>query len=1028
MPYDLFISYSRKDNELGRITELKTQIEADYLRFANEELKCFFDITDIGSMDDWRHRILEGLRDANLLLLVLSPSYLNSPYCEWEIVEFLKYEHSRSVGGQGVTPVYFVDIPGLDDPDFEQRAAAWVAKVRRRNQVDLRPWYDEGAAALKRADVRNRLDDLERSLRSRVSKLRRLREAPGNLPGLNPRFVGREVEMQRLHEAAGLGRFGVLTAVQGIGGVGKTALAIQYAYAYADFYSGGRWIVGCAGESNLASAIRRLELDLGVSLNEGEKRDDALAARRILAELERRAIEGARSRFNETDRVLPKSLLILDNVDAPALLQPPEFDLLTGRQWLHVLATTRRGPEEFGNDSEQLTLLSIDELPEDDAVRLIESYQPGGSFPSQQERDSAHELVKLVGGFTLAVEVVAVHLGERAGRVTCAAFLERIKKEGFKGLEGAALATKGGIKHGEKLFSLTLMPTLDLLSKAERLVLDYAALLPPDAIPLPWLRAIIAADYPEIDRDADPGFDDPWLSLVNRLLGLRLLQTVDLAEDGRTPRLVRMHRLVGELMSSTARESALLSSRMANYLTTRCNAIENVHHLHQWEVSPLISYANRLLDQHAATAPKFVRALCQWLPAIDNGRYSEAILRASLSEIEEHPTGDPVDLSATLSNLGWTLRYRGRYGEAEQYLRRALDIDEHAIPIYEDAVRVRCVQLAQCLGEQGKLAEAEPFCRRALAISERVHGPNHQAVGVSLGTLAWNLEATNRLAEAEPLMRRALEIAERNSGPNHPDVARALGLLASLLRGTNRFAEAEPLMRRALAINEQCYGTNHPEVASRLSSLALLLQATNRLAEAEPLMRRALAINEQYYGTNHPQVASKLHSLALLLQATNRLAEAEPLMRRALAIGEQSFGNNHPKVATMLNNIALLLKATNRLCEAEPLIRRAIAIDEQSYRKDLPLNAVHLWTLASILLGTTRLAEAEPLMKRAVAIFAESARTTGYTDPSMKSATKAYRSILVQMGLSAEEVKSTIRDIAPDMCSDEGSANVQDGR
>ena len=64
--------------------------------------------------------------------------------------------------------------------------------------------------------------------------------------------------------------------------------------------------------------------------------------------------------------------------------------------------------------------------------------------------------MKLLGGFTLAVEVVAVHLGERAGRMTCAAFLQRMKKEGLAGLDSAALATKRGIKHGEKLIGATL--------------------------------------------------------------------------------------------------------------------------------------------------------------------------------------------------------------------------------------------------------------------------------------------------------------------------------------------------------------------------------------------------------------------------------------------------------------------------------------------------------------------------------------------------------------------------------------------
>jgi hypothetical protein len=201
MPYDLFISYSRRDNASGRITELKQRIEADYRAFAKEDLRCFFDLEDIHGMDDWRHRILQGLKESQLLLLVLSPGYLESPYCEWEIVEYLKYEHSRAAAGQGVAPVYFVEVPGLDTPDFEQTAAAWVVRVRRRNHFDLRSWHDEGEAALKQLDVRARLEDLEKTLHTRISKLRRLAAAPGNLPAHNPHFVGRETEMTRLHES-----------------------------------------------------------------------------------------------------------------------------------------------------------------------------------------------------------------------------------------------------------------------------------------------------------------------------------------------------------------------------------------------------------------------------------------------------------------------------------------------------------------------------------------------------------------------------------------------------------------------------------------------------------------------------------------------------------------------------------------------------------------------------------------------------------------------------------------------------------
>jgi len=56
------------------------------------------------------------LKDSYLLLLILSPNYLESSYCEWEIVEYLKYEYARAIQGDGVAQIYFIEIPDLDGP------------------------------------------------------------------------------------------------------------------------------------------------------------------------------------------------------------------------------------------------------------------------------------------------------------------------------------------------------------------------------------------------------------------------------------------------------------------------------------------------------------------------------------------------------------------------------------------------------------------------------------------------------------------------------------------------------------------------------------------------------------------------------------------------------------------------------------------------------------------------------------------------------------------------------------------------
>jgi hypothetical protein len=475
-------------------------------------------------------------------------------------------------------------------------AAAWVARVRQRNHADLRPWYDEGANALQRADVRTRLEDLERSLAERLSRLRRIVDAPGNLPAHNPRFVGREAEMERLHKAAGLGQYGVLTAVQGVGGMGKTAIAIQYAYAYADFYPGGRWMVGCAGRSSLAAALRSLDSDLGIQFTDEEKLDDSRAARRVLAVLQDRSERGAQARAGEQNPPSPRALLILDNVDEPVILQPPHVDLLSGKHWLHVIATTRLDPDRIGMDGEQHCHMPIDELPAEDALHLIESYQPHGQFQDDAECCAAREIVRLLRGFTLAVEVVAVHLGERKGKITCAGLLNRLQSQN---VDGIARQTSSGVSHVEKLLSKTLAPTLETLDERETRVLLVAALLPSDSVPVPWLREVVAESYPELGQDAEAGYDDPWLTQINHLVGLRLLQVLEWAGDNRTPRICRIHRLVQAVVRQQTSENLSLlekslmdtANRRAQFLVERWLSWDC-----RWEIQPLAAFAWQALQ------------------------------------------------------------------------------------------------------------------------------------------------------------------------------------------------------------------------------------------------------------------------------------------------------------------------------------------------------------------------------------------------------------------------------------------------
>jgi hypothetical protein len=290
--YDLFISYSRRDNRQGRVSELAALIQKEYRDFTvGQELGIFFDTADIKGMDDWRHRILNAIRSTHLLLVCLSPDYLENEHCAWEVNEYLKHEATRSVLGDGIAPIYLVEIPGWSDKDFQPRAAEWMVEIRRRHHFDFRLWFDEGAAALKDPAIRAHMDDLGGRICNRLIRIRRVIDAKGNVDRHNEHFVGRTADLRRLRDTVGLGKTGVLTAVHGLGGVGKTALAIEYAYSFAHEYPGGRWQVQCEGREDLRVALCALAgvRDFEFEFTESEKRDLDLAFERVLRELKTRA-------------------------------------------------------------------------------------------------------------------------------------------------------------------------------------------------------------------------------------------------------------------------------------------------------------------------------------------------------------------------------------------------------------------------------------------------------------------------------------------------------------------------------------------------------------------------------------------------------------------------------------------------------------------------------------------------------------------------------------------------------------------
>ena len=961
MSYDLFVSYSRRDNEQGRISQFVDRIKADFAAFSGRPLQVFFDVQEIQGMEDWRHRILQGLRESHLLLTCLSPAYLQSEYCEWEFNEYLKHEIGRAYFGDGVAPIYFIEVPGWADKSFEQQCAAWVAELRRRQPFDLRPWFHVGEESLRDAAVQERMRLLNTQLQDRIIRGERAEKGLGNVDAHNPHFVGRTVELRRLRETMALGKVGVLTAVHGLGGVGKTALAIEYAHVFAHEYGGGRWQVRCEGKEDLRAALVELATPLALEFTEDEKKDTDRQFQRVLTELRKLA-----------DAHEPhRCLLLLDNVDKPRLLEPAQTQRLPAADWLHVLATTRLGEANLHGTHRDRAFLPVDELPEADALELIETYQPSGRFGNDFEREAAQEIVRLLDRFTLAVEIAAVYLGQFAGDVTCASFLARLKKEGLAGLDTAAGQTSEGVLHGEKRLAATLTPTLERLTEPEKLALSYAAVLPADHIALPWIRALVAEKFADFGKDAEPGYPDPWKNLLRRLLSFRLLQVTHVVDADGQPLVVRMHRLAQELLNqSHADKGEAFISEVIKYTKARAEFLRDgwVQLERRWEIEPICACARQWMEQERADGAFLTSQFTS--PLLGLGQFPEArrLLQRALAIREKSVPPNHPDLATCCNNLALVEVALGNPAEAKRLNQQALAICEESMPSDHPDLATIYSNLALVEQDLGNLAEAKRLNQQALLICEKCLPSDHPDLAKSYNNLATVEQDLGNLAEAKRLNQQALAIKEKSLPSDHPDLATGYSNLARVERDLGNLAEAKRLNQQALAIKEKSLPPDHPSLATDYNNLALVEQDLGNLAEAKLLNQQALTIWEKCLPPDHPDLATGYSNLAAVEQEMGNLAEAKRSLERVLAIGEKFLPPNHPLLATDYNNLATVEQDLGNLAKAKRLNQQALAIWEKSLPPDHPHLATSYNNMAEVERDLGNLAEAKRLNQLALAI------------------------------------------------------------
>ncbi|KAL7271330.1 hypothetical protein RUND412_005923 [Rhizina undulata] len=309
----------------------------------------------------------------------------------------------------------------------------------------------------------------------------------------------------------------------------------------------------------------------------------------------------------------------------------------------------------------------------------------------------------------------------------------------------------------------------------------------------------------------------------------------------------------------------------------------------------------------------------------------------------------------------------GYYKEAEALHQMELSVHERINGKAHLSTMHSVYNMAVVFYRQGRYQEALEYFQRALAGYEKVLGKDHPSTLDTVDYVATVFQCQERYDEALEWHQRARAGYEKALGNDHPSTLVAVTNVASIFRHQGRYDESLELHQMVLAEYEKTLGNNHPSTLGTMNNIAMLFKDQGRHNEALELYQSSLAGKEKTLGKEHSSTIDTVCNLALLFGHQKRYEEALNLYQRALAGYEKVLGKNHPSTLDTMGNIAMLFKEQGRHNEALELYQSSLAGKEKTLGKAHSSTIDTVYNLALLFGDQKRYEEALNLYQKALA-------------------------------------------------------------
>jgi tetratricopeptide (TPR) repeat protein len=877
-PIKVFISYSHETKQHN------DGVLALANRLCKDGIECEIDQYQSSPEKGWQTWMEDQIEESKYVLIICTETYLK---------RFRKKEEEGT--GKGVT--WEGAIITAELYNSQGKNEKFIPIVFSGTSFNFIPSILQSATAYRLNDENDyeklyrRLTDQHKTPRPKIGEKKKLKpELPVesfksntlfNVPiHQNRFFTGREDMLKQLKENLESSKQTELTqqALSGLGGVGKTQIAAEYAHRYRKDYQAVLWV-----EAETDASLSNSVVDIASLLDLPEKDQP-----------EREFVQQAVQRWLTSNS---SWLLILDNVEEINLFKnfvPP------GAQG-HVIITTRL--PSTGN----IKRLDVKEMEDDGVLFLL---RRSGAIEEKQKREDAKpedlepatEIKKQFGGLALALEQAGAYI--EGNGISLARYLELYKASGSELLKEKA--EEGDYKYSvARAFDMSLQKTKENSPTAYELI-QLCAFYDPDSIPeliFKKGREHLGEDLKEVVGD-----DLQWERTVKEACRFSLLER-NWGEES-----FRMHRLIQKAIRESQKNPKEPVIKAIKALSV---AFPNPQFHEIWDIC-----LNLLLS---------VQSIQEWIEKLNieiiEGAHLDSLValyfhkvqadyeKAELHyldalKIKKKLLGDGhYDVAVLMELIGEFYRNQRRYVDAELFCKESLKVFKKLYGNEHLNVAFSFNNIGLVLFYQYRIKEAEEFFQKSLNIWKLNRENDDLNFASLLNNFGMLYENKERYEEASEFYLDSLEIyIKLEIGPN-PDVAQLLSNIASLHEKQRKFEKAESFYLDSLKMKKKLYREDHPNIAVTLNNLGSLLLSQNCYEKAEMYLKESFEAYKK--NPQSPDIANCLNNLGMLNAKTGNYMKAENYLSESYELFSERLGNEHQETKVVLNNLKDVRKKLN---------------------------------------------------------------------------------------------------------------------